>query len=144
MCLCREPLVFTVVSFSCVDYSMKELVPASRGHSQASATSLTFSQRLCEIFMTALIYCVALAVAGGGRVNAVSIQHANATHLTNRASMQTTTPPIPEIFVLLTANRCSALSTGGQGEEPAVLKVKQLSGLSASTGRENAWVAYCE
>lgn len=43
--------------------------------------------------MTALICSVALAVAGGAGVNAVSIAHANGTHLTNSASTQT--PPTP-------------------------------------------------
>lgn len=117
-----------------------KLLTASQGHLQASAIFLTFSQGLCEIFMTALICCVAMAVAGGAGANAVSIPHANATHLTNRASAQTTArpsipPPLPQTFVLLTANysnHCGALSAGGQGDVPAFLKVKQLSGLSTS------------
>lgn len=75
-----------------------KLLTASQGHLQASDIFLTFSEGLCEIFMTALIFCVALAVAGGAGANVVSIPHANVTHLTNRAPMQTTTqPPSPAL-----------------------------------------------
>ncbi len=71
--------------------SHNKFVTASQGHLQASDIFLTFSQGLCEIFMTALICCVALAVAAGAGANAVSIPHANVTHLTRRVSMLTTT-----------------------------------------------------
>lgn len=108
--------------------------------------------------MTALICCVALAVAAGPGANAVSIPHANATHLTNRASMQaiTLSPPplpplpLPDTFVLLTANysnHCGALFTGGprgSASLPEGKAIKWIIYFHTAEETEKALIAHCK